>query len=248
MATDVEAEILHGGPRPPLSQPVAREESWISAQNVRQIRRGLAAQPVAGMESVFEHWLQLPNDFEGDAIQGLRMLNTKESRAALAELASAPDKPNNYTQEGAAYALAEMGDRQYYPLMVQLLASANQRVRRAAIKGVGALGGDAGVTKLAEIARTGNEIEQGDAMTALGDSDSRAAVKALINLMAEKDLKHPLDAQWPLFELTHHHLPHLQSLRTPEQAHAEWQQWWDAGGNKAPIYSQYECAPKGDLP
>ena len=97
------------------------------------------------METVFEHWLQLPSDFEGDAITGLKNLNTTESRAALATIASTPDKPNNRTQVPAIASLAEMGDPQYYPLMVQLLASPDQEVRREAIFGMGSLGGDAAV-------------------------------------------------------------------------------------------------------
>jgi hypothetical protein len=243
MATEMEEEILSQKHTP--TTKAEREASWREMQNVRQVRRGLAVQPTTGMEPIFEHWLQLPNDFEGDAILGLQNLNTEESRAELADIAKTPNKPNSYAQEAATRALAEMGDRKYYPLMVQLLASPDQRVRRAAIVGVGNLGGEVGVAKLAEIAQTGGAMEQGDALTALGDTKSRAAVKVLIDLMTVKNLQHPLDAEWPLFVLTHHRLDRVTYLRTPEQAHEAWQQWWNAGGKNSPVYSPTECAPKG---
>jgi len=165
----------------------------------------------------------------------------------LVAIAKTPDKPNSYTQESATAALAEMRDRHYYPLMVQLLVSPDEVVRRAAIVGVGSLGGEAGVAKLVEVARTGNEIEQEDALSSLGNTDSGAAVEALIDLMTAKNLHHPLDAEWPLFVLTHHRLESVKYLRTPEEAHEAWQQWWNTEGRNAPVYSPYECASKGAL-
>ena len=163
LAAEVETEILSQKHTP--IETSEREASWRQSQNVRQVRRGLAIQPAPGMEPVFIQWLQLPNDFEDDAISGLKNLNTQESRAILARVAETPNKPSSYTQEAAVYALGDMGDRQYVSLMVQLLASPNERVRRAAIAGVGRLGGDSGVTKLVEIAHTGNAVEQRDALT-----------------------------------------------------------------------------------
>jgi len=234
MAADMEAEMLPAKREPMPMEEEKREASFRESMNVRRVRNGLAAQPVVGMEAVFEHWLQLPNDFESDAVAGLKNLNTKESRADIAEIAKTPNKPNSYIEESATYALGETGDRQYVPLLVELTASPNQRVRRAAIRSLGDLGGDTSVAKLVEIAHTGESIERGDAVSALGHTDSRTAVKALIDLMSDPRFS---DASWPLFVLTH------QRLSTE----AAWQQWWNTGGNKAPVYSQFECAPKGSL-
>jgi hypothetical protein len=242
MAAGVEAEILTVKRAPAPDSEEERAAIWIQMQNVRQVRHGLASQPVSGMEPVFEHWLRLPNDFESDAIAGLKNLNTKDSRAALAELAKTPSKPNSSTQEGATRSLAEMGDRQYYPLMVQLLTSPDLNLRRAAIAGVGKLGGESGVAQLIEVLRTGSIVEQNDVLTALGNTNSRAAVKALIDLMGAKDAKGPVVAEWPLFVLTHHRLEQVTYRRTPAQTHEAWQQWWDAGGKNAPVHSPSECA------
>jgi hypothetical protein len=242
MAVDVETEILAraGKPMPPNED---RSAMWRESQNVRQIRKGLAAQPVAGMEAVFEHWLRLPNDFEDDAVMGLKNLNTEASRADLAKLANTPDKPNSYAQVGATYALADMNDAKYYPLMVQLLSSANEEVRRAAIVGVGNLGGDAGAEKLVDVAHTGSQVERNDALAALGNTQSRAAVKALIDLMLPSDGQGGLVGDWPLFVLTHHRLDQVTLPRTAAEAHDAWEIWWNVGGKDAPVYSQFECGP-----
>jgi hypothetical protein len=245
MAAEMEAETLSQKHTP--IGTAEREASSRQSQNVRQMRRGLAMQPAPGMESVFIQWMQLRNYFEDDAISGLKNLNSQEARTALAKVAETPNKPNSYTQEAAAYALGDMGDRKYLSLMVQLLASPNQRVRRAAIAGIGRLGGDSGVTKLVEIAHTGNTTDQRDVLTALGNTDSRLGVKALIDLMTATDIPDRLDAEWPLFVLTHHRLEKVTFRRTPEEVHDAWQHWWDMGGEEAPVYSSNECAPKGAL-
>ena len=244
MAADADAEFLSSVR---LSARAAQSDAWARQElNAEQIDRGLAAQPVPGMELVFVHWLQMQVGLDAEAIIGLKNLNTKASRAALAEIARAPGKPNSYMRESAISALAQMGDRRYYPLMAELLTSPNEAVREAAIEGVGTLGGEAGVAKLAEIARAGTD--QNAAMTALGDSDCRAAVKVLVDLLAEKDMKSPFIAQLALLELTHRQLHRAQLMGTPEQAHADWQQWWNAGGRNAPVYTEYECAPNAVLP
>ena len=245
IAAKIEAEIP--AQRHIQKTTAERETYWRQGQNLLQVRRGLAMHPAPGMESVFIQWLQLRNDFEDDAITGLKNLNSQEARTALEKLAETPNKPDSYTQEAAAYALDDMGDRKYFSLMVQLLASPNQRVRRAAIAGIGRLEGDSGVTKLVEIAHTGNTTDQRDVLTALGNTDSRLGVKALIDLMTATDIPDRLDAEWPLFVLTHHHLEKVSYRRTPEEAHDAWQHWWDMGGKEAPVYSSYECAPKGAL-
>jgi HEAT repeat protein len=158
MASDVEEEIL--SPKHTAVATEDREASFRESQNIRRVRSGLAAQPAPGMEQIFEHWLQLPNDYEGDAIAGLKNLNSKESRQVLAKIAETPNKPNSHIEEAATYTLADMGDATYLPLMVQLLASPNERVRRAAIQGVGNLGGDAAVPVLLEEVRTAPNIER----------------------------------------------------------------------------------------
>ena len=38
---------------------------------ISQVRQGLAAQPVAGMEPVFESWMHMPNSYWDDAVVGV---------------------------------------------------------------------------------------------------------------------------------------------------------------------------------
>ena len=80
-------------------------------------------------------------------------------------------------------------------------------------------------------------------MMALGNTHSRAGVRALIDLMAAPDIVHPTDAETWLFVLTHHRLDAVAPQRTTAQTVAAWRQWWDAGGEDARVYSPFECAP-----
>jgi hypothetical protein len=238
-AADVEAALLRLDTRSvnSLDERVAaaRERS-----NLAQRRHGLAVHPAPGMEPVFVHWMELSNDFANDAILGLKKLNTPASRAALATLARAPSKPNTSTQDGATAALATLGDRQYYPLMVDLLASADERVRSEAADGVANLGGEDGVAKLLAELRAGRNVPR--AVFALGNTASRAAVKGLIDLMATDQGHTTVNARWPLYTLTHHQLPDVSVPRTAEQTYREWLQWWETVGKDGPVYSKFECA------
>ena len=79
---------------------------------------------------------------------------------------------------------------------------------------------------------------------------SLGALKEIVrrcDLMVTNDVLDPTMAEWQLFVLTHHHLPRVTYFRTPEQTHEGWQQWWDAGGKNAPLYSPFECALKDAL-
>jgi hypothetical protein len=220
--------------------------------NRRQLRHGIAEHPAPGMEPVFERWLQL-NDFEDDAILGLKKLNSAGARATLMALASTPSRPNRYTQSGATNALAEMGapvplqdsrDREIFLLMVKHLSSPHELLRQAAVRGVANLGGEQGVAMLLQIARSEAGTMSRTAITRLGSTASRTAVKGLIDLMAPQAGQAPVDAEWPLFLLTHHQLPSIGRLRTPVEMHQEWRRWWDTTGKNAPVYAPHQCAPR----
>jgi hypothetical protein len=220
--------------------------------NRRQLRHGIAVHPAAGMEPVFERWLQL-NDFEDDAILGLKNLNSAGARATLMTLASTPSRPNRYTQSGATNALAEMGapvplqesrDREIFLLMVRHLSSPHELLRQAAVRGVANLGGEQGVAMLLRIARSETGTMSRTAITRLGSTASRTAVKGLIDLMAPQAGRTPVEVEWPLFLLAHYQLPSIGRLRTPAETHQEWQRWWDTTGKNAPVYAPHQCAPR----
>jgi hypothetical protein len=202
------------------------------------IVEGLSVYPVAGMEPVFRNWVE-SDQYNAYGLMALKRLNTPAAREALADIASSQTS----FRWQAVDALADLGDKTYLSLLVQLLASPNEPVRRAAIQGVGKLGGDAAVPVLLEEIRTAPNIERNDAMTALGDTKSRAAVKVLIDLTGGSGSDYQ-NTWWPLFVLTHHRLPTVTYRRTAEQTHDAWQRWWNTGGKDAPVYSPYRCASK----
>jgi hypothetical protein len=241
------AEELEMPTRRPAGSPIGpdqREYEQRASANLHQIRRGLIAQPLPGMEEVFSRWL-LTNSFEAEGIEGLRNLNTPQARAILATLANTPSARNSYTQDAAIRALGEMGDQQFLSLMLAQIASEDDRVHRAAIFSAGKIGGDAAVPKLVDLLRGANAADRNDASTALSTTNSRAAVKPLIDALAAASDEMQANVYWPLFVLTHHVLPHQPTLRTAAQAHSEWLRWWNDAGKDARIYSRFACAPPG---
>ncbi len=243
LAADYERALLSVDDR--ASTSAEREAMYREVLNLRQLRHGLAVHPAPGMEEVFQQWLQRSNDFEDDAILGLKNLNSVASRAALAVIAATPSKPNSYTQSQATTALSEMGDSQYYALMIRHLTSPHELLRRAAVWGVGRLGGDAGVAVLLDMARKERgSVMSNDAVTVLGHTASRVAVQGLIDLIVSRDGGKPIEADWSLFVLTHHRLPAMSTLRSPEQTQMEWRRWWETIGKNAPVYTPFQCAPR----
>jgi len=109
--------------------------------------------------------------------------------------------------------------------------------------GVGYLGGDSAVAPLLQIVRNGTSADRQQARFALGNTQSGAAVRALIDLIAAPNIEHPFDAEGVLFVLTHHRLALATPRRTIAQTFDAWQQWWDGGGKDARVYSPFECVP-----
>jgi hypothetical protein len=115
LAAAAETEILRATDPMRSGRATARDSQFREESNALQVLRGLAAQPVAGLETDFEHWLTLSIDFESDAITGLTNLNTPASCAALATIARTPDRRGSQAQERAAAALRQPGDRRCPP-------------------------------------------------------------------------------------------------------------------------------------
>ena len=217
--------------------PATDKEAW-------QTNYGLSEHPVAGMESVFLQWLVRDNVSDDMAITGLKNLNTSEARKKLAAVASgkqarAPTEAGS-AQWVAAEALSKLGDRSYAPLMIRLLSNPDRDVHRSAIYGLGRLGGDAELERLAAMARTKTGLDQGDAYDALSDSQSRRAVPILIDLITHTSDPRTAWSNWPLTVLTHYMLPNRRYLPTPRQAQSAWQRWWDANRRTARIFSEFE--------
>lgn len=92
-----ELEMQEGTTAGPPAGVDQREFEQRAASNQRQLRRGLVAQPLPGMEEIFRRGL-LANGFEYEGIEALRNLNTPEARAILATRANTPGARNSRTQ------------------------------------------------------------------------------------------------------------------------------------------------------
>jgi HEAT repeats len=233
-------------------QPVAMEairraeddRRTIQARTVQvhnSIAEGLAAYPAAGMEPVFRVWLERGTF---DAANALRRLNTPAAREVLAQDAesSVASRPQRLA---AVTALADMGDKEYLPLLEKLTRDSDHDVAEQAIFGLGRLGGEDELPTLSAIAHDNTMLGyHHDAILSMGESASLKAVPILIDFLADSgEQDATLTALWML---THYPLPAAAGRTTLETQRA-WKDWWTRNQGSARAYGPSDCEPAKPL-
>jgi hypothetical protein len=228
------------------------------------VAEGLANFPAAGMEPVFNHWL-INDGGSGNGLLALQKLNTPESRRLVAQVADPSedlyslwrqhvhfaDRPGAETaakrsfsnwQARAVHALTEMGDRSYLRLLEKLAGDSSWEVRQEATLGLGLLGGESEVPKLAALAQNAtNPRDRSNAIQAMGDTASLKAAPLLISLFTLKNADEPSRSNFALTTITHYSLPPADA-RTILETQALWQDWWEHNKDNARAYGPFECS------
>ena len=255
---DVERELAARAATSPVPRPVPSgdidairraDDAWTKANYndyfaKRSIAEGLAAYPLAGMEQTFLSALDKPTVVSDFALLALFNLNTADARKILGLVAngSIPTQQQSAPWEAVRY-LGDMGDRSYLTLIERLAVQGDSDVNLQAILALAHLGGDAEVSRLAAISKSGEPKQRRMAITALGQSGSRQAIAPLIELFRAKGLDQPGDSSYALSTLTHR-IPFTSTVPTAEQAQADWQSWWARNEQTTRIYGPYECDPR----
>jgi hypothetical protein len=164
------------------------------------------------------------------ALLGLRNLNTARSREELAKIVqnSSELTPENETAVGY---LAEMGDKKYFPVLLELAKKTEPNGGRDYVLAAAELGGDDAVPYLKELVGSADANAKADGVTGLGMTGSRTAVPVLIDARKSADGDLAKLAENALAVLTH---------RTAENA-GKWAAWWSAEGSSAKVYGAREC-------
>ena len=164
------------------------------------------------------------------ALLGLKNLNTARSREELAKIVKDTSEltPEN---EAAVTYLAEMGDKQYFPMVLEIAKKVPASEGVNYVMAAAELGGDDAVPYLQGLLASKDAATRSMAVTALGKTGSRAAVPVLIDSMkGTKDPEFLKLAGSAMTELTH------QSMQAEK-----WQGWWDDQGKGAKIYGEKDC-------
>jgi hypothetical protein len=164
------------------------------------------------------------------ALLGLRNLNTARSRDELAKIVQNSSELTPENETAASY-LAQMGDKRYFPVLLELAKKTEPNGGRNYVLAAAELGGDDAVPYLKELQGSTDANARADAVMGLGMTGSRAAVPVLIDALKNADGDLAKQAENALAVLTH---------RTAENA-GKWAAWWTAEGSSAKVYGPREC-------
>jgi hypothetical protein len=173
------------------------------------------------------------NGFE---LLAMSRLNTPRSRAVLADLfhAAPPQSSERYE---AARLLAESGDQQWYPSLVD--AAKGERDLRY-VYDAAESGGNWAIPFLLGLMHSPEPGIRQTATDAMGSTGSRDAVPILLEQLRSPDDATSLAAASSLQALTHRTLKGY--VGPPQSQYAIWSGWWSRQGSKVQIYKRTDCA------
>jgi hypothetical protein len=171
------------------------------------------------------------------ALLGLRNLNTARARDELAKIVQNTSEltPENETAVGY---LAQMGDKRYFPILLELAKKTDPNAGRDYVLAAAELGGDDAVPYLKGLLGSADANTRANAVTGLGMTGSRAAVPVLIEALKNADGDLAKQTENALTGLTH---------RTAEDA-GKWAAWWTSEGSRAKVYGPRECGEVEGVP
>ena len=174
-------------------------------------------------------------------IPGLARLGTRAAKDKLAGLAW-PKNPESLTQP-AIQALAELGDRSYCPVMLDLAQQNAGYSRMIALRGAGYLCGKKAIPLTLRLLNSADQSLRYELAYALGNTHARDAVPILSDFLADRDENVRRAAVDALATLTHRSQePGIASLEAAEQTRRAWMAWWSGYGRRAKIYGPEDCA------
>jgi HEAT repeat protein len=159
------------------------------------------------------------------ALLGLKHLNTAQSREELAKIVQATSENTDENLTAVRY-LAELGDKKYFPMLLEIAKKQPANEGREYVRAAAELGGDDAVPFLQELLGSGDAAARANAVMGLGKTGSRAAVPLLIEVLKDQELgKFAGEA---LMELTH-------------RQEGDWAGWWAENGGEAVVFGAREC-------
>lgn len=177
------------------------------------------------------------------ALLGLRNLNTPRSREILAGIVG--NTPGyTYEREQAIKYLAEMEDKKYLPLLLDVAEKQLPNEARDYVLAAAQLGGDDAMSFLGSLLDDPNPFSRANGVMALSQTGSRRAVPLLIETLKSADTDLGKLASIGLIQLTHRS-PFSDGRMysdSPAQLYVPWLRWWSFRGNNAPTYGPRDCS------
>jgi hypothetical protein len=158
------------------------------------------------------------------ALLGLKNLNTARSRGELAKIVQNTSEETEENLTAVRY-LAELGDKKYFPMLVEIAKKQPANEGREYVMAAAELGGDDAVPFLQELLGRGDGAARANAVMGLGKTGSRAAVPLLIEALKDRELGKL--AGEGLVELTH-------------RQEGDWAAWWVGNSGSAVVFGECE--------
>jgi hypothetical protein len=228
--------------------PAAKLRPWVDQlKSADPMKRAEAAQTIASiaplsLEDTLIGFAANP-EFQRYAPLALHRLNTPRTIEALASMVKASG-PLTWEQIEAARYLAESGDQQWYPLLLDIAVKNGKISNYPAY--AAELGGDRMLPALAEMAK--NPDTRLQAVMAMGSTASRQAVPMLLEFLWNEDMDTSQRAAGSLSQLTHRTASQGERNPSSQTEYALWLHWWRSEGATAPIYKDTDCGEMVPLP
>ena len=179
------------------------------------------------------------------ALLGLKNLNSPRSRQELANIVQNTSEGTPESETAAAY-LALLGDKKYFPMLLQIATKLPPSESRTYVLAAAQLGGDDALPFLQELLNSSDTNARATAILGLEKTGSRAAVPVLLAVLKDSnaDLGHL--ALNSLAGLTHRNAE--VSNDPPSDLYPSWGNWWAAQGHTATIYRPEQCTAAQPLP
>ncbi len=176
------------------------------------------------------------------ALIGLRRLNTARSREALAAIVQGTSGYSYEKEQGIKY-LSEMGDKKYFPLLLDVAKKQEPNQARDYTLAVAQLGGEDAMPYVSSLLADSSPFSRANGAMALPQTGSRSAVPLLIKLLLSPDMSVGRLASIGLI-----HLTHRSPLRSgqwfsdsPSNEYRDWVRWWMLESDRATIYGPNQC-------
>lgn len=176
------------------------------------------------------------------ALIGLRHLNTARSRARLASFVQ--DTPDySYDKEQAIKDLSEMGDTEYFPLLLAEAKKWEPNQARDYVLAAARLGGEAAMPYVVSLFGSSEPFSRGNALMALPETGSPQAVPFLIEALKDPNTDFGRLASLGLIQLTHRSPFEDGRIwgESPSAEYRDWTRWWSTHSSDAAIYKPSEC-------
>lgn len=184
-----------------------------------------------------------------EAPLALANLGTERSLSALAEMLT-HSPSGSYESMASAENLGRTHDRKWLPLLLEVADKQGAMYLRNAAES----GGELAIPALISRMHSTKAGDRSNAISAMGDTGSRAAVPLLINLLtvtgkAEEGWPDDaLSAEVALQQLTHYYVDRSDTSSWINDARGRWQRWWLVSGHDAKMYWPRDCVEDKELP